>query len=106
MTDSPDVAHIDVRYVANLARIAITEEEAEAYQRDLDAILEYVAKLGELDVEHIEPTAHAMPQVNVLRDDVPLPTMPREAMLANAPATSDGEQLRVPLVVDDGGNVA
>ena len=106
MTDRPDVAHVDVRYVANLARIAITDQEAEAYQRELDAVLEYVAKLGELDVEHIEPTAHAMPRTNVMRDDTPLPTMPREAMLANAPATADDELLRVPLVVDDGGGVA
>ena len=106
MTDNPDVAHIDVRYVADLARIAITEEEAEAYQKELDAVLAYVAKLGELDVEHIEPTAHAMPRANIVRADTPRPTMARDAMLANAPATADGELLRVPLVVDDGGNVA
>ena len=77
---------IDVRYVAKLARLGLTDEEVATYQAQLDDILAYVAKLKELDVEAIEPTAHAMPVENVFRDDEPAPCLDRDEALANAPA--------------------
>ena len=61
MADRPDLEHVDVRYVADLARVALTVEEQQEFQRQLDDILEYVGKLAELDVAGIEPTAHAVP---------------------------------------------
>jgi len=101
MTDNPNVAHIDVGYVADLARIALTPAERQQFGRELDDVLSYVAQLGELDVDGIEPTAHAAPQINVMRDDEPGPTMARADMIANAPAVVDGSAVRVPPVIEE-----
>jgi aspartyl-tRNA(Asn)/glutamyl-tRNA(Gln) amidotransferase subunit C len=94
---------LDVRYVADLARIELTDEEVARFETELDDIIEYVQKLGELDVEGIEPTAHAMPLSNVMREDDPRPSMDREAMLRNAPATLEDAFVRVPVVIEDEG---
>jgi len=99
----PDLAHVDVRYVADLARLALTDEEVARYQGELDDILDYVAQLGELDVTGIEPTAHANPLANVLRDDVADQCMSREDMIRNAPATVEEELVRVPAVIEEEG---
>ena len=103
MSETPNAAHVDVRYVANLARIALTDDETARYGAELDAILAYVAKLSELDVEGIEPTAHAMPLTNVLREDELRPSSDRERVLANAPRVAGGEQIRVPVVIEEEG---
>ena len=66
----------------------------------LDAILAYVDKLRELDVEGVEPTSHAVPLVDVMRDDALAPCLPQEAALANAP-DRDGEFFRVPRIIED-----
>jgi aspartyl-tRNA(Asn)/glutamyl-tRNA(Gln) amidotransferase subunit C len=92
-----DATHIDVSYVANLARIDLTAEETALFQGQLDQILEYVEQLGELDVSNVEPTAHAMPLVNVLRDDTPRASLDNESVTANAPAARDG-QILVPTI--------
>jgi len=92
-----DATHIDVSYVANLARIDLTAEETALFQGQLDQILEYVEQLGELDVSNVEPTAHAMPLVNVLRDDTPRTSLDNESVTANAPAARDG-QILVPKI--------
>lgn len=98
----PDLAHVDIRYVADLARLAITDDEAERFQGELDDILAYVEQLNELDVSGIEPTAHANPRFNVMRDDRAVPGLPREEMIANAPAHVDEAQIRVPAVFEEG----
>jgi aspartyl-tRNA(Asn)/glutamyl-tRNA(Gln) amidotransferase subunit C len=92
-----DATHIDVSYVANLARIDLTEEETALFQGQLDQILEYVEQLGELDVSNVEPTAHAMPLVNVLRADEPGVSLDNDTVTANAPAARDG-QILVPKI--------
>ena len=97
-----DVAHIDVRYVADLARIELNDEEAERFGGELDAILEYVAQLEELDLEGIEPTAHAAPRVNVMREDEVRAGLDRDVVIANAPADVDEAYIRVPVVIDEG----
>ena len=102
MASQPDLEHIDVGYVADLARIALTAAEKQRFQAELDDILRYVGQLEELDVEGIEPTAHTTPMANVMRDDEPGPTMAREALLANAPAVVDDECVRVPVVIEEG----
>jgi aspartyl-tRNA(Asn)/glutamyl-tRNA(Gln) amidotransferase subunit C len=94
---------LDVRYVADLARIQLTADEVARFETELDDILEYVQKLAELDVDGIEPTAHAMSLSNVIREDVPRPSMDREAMLKNAPATAEDAFVRVPVVIEDEG---
>ena len=96
MTDS---THIDVSYVANLARIQLTDEEAELFQGQLDQVLEYVEQLNEPDVSAVEPTAHAMPLVNVLREDTLRESLDHDAVLANAPA-SRNEHISVPKIMD------
>ncbi len=90
---------IDVEYVAKLARLDIAPEDCERLQRDLSAIVDYIAELNELDVSGVEPTAHAVPLANVWREDVAGNSFPREAMLANAPAVVNGETIRVPQVL-------
>ena len=92
-----DANHMDVSYVANLARIELTDEETTLFQGQLDQVLEYVEQLGELDVSNVEPTAHAMPLVNVLRADEPSVSLDHDVVTANAPAERDG-QILVPKI--------
>ena len=80
----------DIKYVANLARIALTPDEEARLGSQLDDILGYVKKLEELDVTGVEPMAHAVPLANVLRDDEVRPSIPQEAALANAPKQANG----------------
>ena len=80
----------DIRYVANLARIALSPEEETKFGIQLGDVLGYVKKLEELDVEGVEPMAHAVPLANVLRADEVCPSLPREAALANAPKQANG----------------
>ena len=94
------ISREEVRHVARLARLHLTDEEAERMREQLDAILAYIDKLRELDVEGVEPTAHAVPLVNVMRDDALAPCLPQEAALANAPDRA-GEFFRVPRIIED-----
>ena len=80
----------DVLHVAKLARLELSEPEVERMQEQLSAILEAVGKVAQLDLSDIEPTAHPLDLVNVLADDVPRPSLPREEALANAPDPEDG----------------
>ena len=80
----------DVRKVALLARLELTAVEIEAQAKHLNALLEQVEKLQELDVTGVEPTSHAFPVVNVLREDAAVPSLTRDAALANAPEARDG----------------
>ena len=88
----------EVLHIAHLARLELTEEEIEAYQKQLSSILEYFARLQEVDTEGIPPTASVLPPRTVLRRDEPRPGRPREDILANAPDVVDG-QFRVPPVL-------
>jgi aspartyl-tRNA(Asn)/glutamyl-tRNA(Gln) amidotransferase subunit C len=94
------ISREEVQHVARLARLHLTDEEAERMREQLDAILAYIDKLRELDVEDVEPTAHAVPLVNVMRDDVLVPCLPQEQALANAPDRA-GEFFRVPRIIED-----
>ena len=87
-----------VRHVAKLARLALDEEELRKLAPQLESILEYVAKIAEVDVSGVEPMAHVLPLKNVLRDDVAKPGLPLEEVLKNAPAT-DGPFFKVPKVI-------
>ena len=90
---------IDVQYVARLARLALTPDEEQKLGAQLASILGYVEKLKELDVSQVEPTAHAMPLVNVVRSDAVRPSLPHEEALRNAPATANGLFI-VPKIVE------
>ncbi|MCB1235118.1 MAG: Asp-tRNA(Asn)/Glu-tRNA(Gln) amidotransferase subunit GatC [Verrucomicrobiae bacterium] len=91
---------MDVRYVARLARLALSEEEVSRYQDQLGHILEHVEQLKGVDVSEIEPTAHASPVFDVMREDAPHgESFTAEEALANAPEVSQG-QFRMPKVVE------
>jgi aspartyl-tRNA(Asn)/glutamyl-tRNA(Gln) amidotransferase subunit C len=81
---------VDVKYVAHLARISLTPEEEQKFGAQLKNILGYIEKLNQLDVSHIEPTAHAVPLVNVFRKDEVRPSLSNEDALRNAPAKANG----------------
>ena len=81
---------IDVKYVAHLARLALTPEEDEKLSAQLGQILGYIEKLRELDVTDVEPTAHAVPMVNVMRPDELRPSLAHEDALRNAPRQAGG----------------
>ncbi len=80
----------DVLHVARLARLELSGDEVERMREQLSAILEAVGKVAELDLEGVEPTAHPLDLVNVLAEDEPRPSLPREEALANAPDLEDG----------------
>ncbi len=92
-------AEIDVKYVAHLARLHLTPEEEKKFGEQLSHVLGYVEKLRELDVSGVEPTAHAIPLVNVTRADAVRPSLPPEEVLRNAPATANG-LFMVPKIVE------
>jgi len=91
-------AHIDVAYVANLARLELSKDEVSVFQGQLDAILGHVATLSELDVTGIEPTSYPSPVFDRMREDIPHESLPREAVLQNAPEQAQF-QIRVPKVI-------
>ena len=95
-----DTGHIDIDYVANLARIALTDDEKAAFSEQLGGILAYIEKLKSVDVTGVEPTAHAFEVVNVWRADEPGEPLPAESAVKNAPASREN-MIVVPKVVDD-----
>ena len=92
-------AELDVKYVAHLARLALTPDEEKKLGAQLGHILGYIEKLRELDVSNVEPTAHAVPLVNVTRADEIRPSLPHEDALRNAPRQAGGLFI-VPKIVE------
>ena len=90
---------IDIKYVAHLARLALTPEEEHKIGAQLGQVLGYIEKLKEIDVSNVEPTAHAFPLVNVTRPDEIRPSLTNEEALRNAPATANG-LFMVPKIVE------
>lgn len=84
-----------VLHVAKLARLRLSEEEVERMVGELSGILDHVDRIGNLDLEGVEPTSHVVALENVLRADEPRPSLPRDAALASAPEPQDGA-FRVP----------
>ena len=90
---------LDVAYVARLARINLTEEEAKIFQKQLDDVLKYVQKLREVDVTGVDAAAHALPLFNVFREDAPREWFTAEQALSNAPRQAN-RLFVVPKVVE------
>jgi aspartyl-tRNA(Asn)/glutamyl-tRNA(Gln) amidotransferase subunit C len=80
----------EVLHVARLARLELADDEVERFTQQLSAILEAVAKVSELDLSDVEPTAHPLDVVNVWADDEPRPSVPADEALANAPEREAG----------------
>lgn len=84
-----------VLHVARLARLELSEEEVERFSAELSKVLDYVAKMSELDLDDIEPTSHVVNLENALRADEPRPSLPPEVALESAPDAAAGG-FRVP----------
>ncbi len=95
----PSTPELDIDYVANLARLALTDQEKTDFARQLGDVLTYIEKLKEVDVSGVEPTAHAFPVTNVWAEDAPEPGLPVDRALQNAPARRDN-MIVVPVVVE------
>ena len=96
----PKTPKIDIDYVANLARVDLTDVEKEKFSAQLGDVLAYFEKLKSVDVSNIEPTAHVFPLFNVWDEDTAQPGFTAEEALRNAPKTRDS-QVVVPKVVED-----
>jgi len=95
------ISREQVEHIAELAKLALTDEELEIYADQLSAILDYVDELSQLDTSAIPPTASVLPLSNVLRPDEARPSLPTEVALANAPDAAEN-QFRVAAVLDEG----
>ena len=99
MPDDADDLKMDVGYVARLAHIDLTDDEAVVFGRQLADVLRYIDTLNELDLTGIEPTSHGIPASNLFRDDVPEAGLDRETALDNAPSRTPTE-FNVPKIVE------
>jgi len=88
----------DVEYVADLAKLELTQEEKIKLQKELDNIIKYIDQLNELNTDNVPITSHVVPLKNVLREDKVLPSLAQDKALANAPQKKDGF-FRVPKVI-------
>ncbi|MBI1354835.1 MAG: Asp-tRNA(Asn)/Glu-tRNA(Gln) amidotransferase subunit GatC [Acidobacteria bacterium] len=96
------ISEKEVRYIAELAHLSLTDSEVKAYQGDLEEILTYVDKLNELDTASVEPMSHVLfegAEEAALRPDELEPSLDREQALANAPLAGAGH-FKVPLVIE------
>jgi aspartyl-tRNA(Asn)/glutamyl-tRNA(Gln) amidotransferase subunit C len=89
-----------VRHIATLARVGLSDDDVEHFSHQLSQILDYFERLRQVDTEGVPPTAHTLPLHNVMRDDDPAPACPPEEVLANAPLRED-DFFRVRAVLDE-----
>jgi aspartyl-tRNA(Asn)/glutamyl-tRNA(Gln) amidotransferase subunit C len=94
----PGLSRDDVAHVAHLARLGLTDEELGRLEGQLNHILDQYAILAQLDTDDIAPTAQTIELENILREDIARPSLPVEAVLANAPAR-EGDFIRVPPIL-------
>ena len=98
--DPAGLGRDDVAHLARLARLALTDEELDHFAGQLSAVLDAVAEVGKADVGDVPPMTHAVPLTNVLRADDVRPSLPRDAVLAEAPAAED-DRFRVPRILGE-----
>jgi aspartyl-tRNA(Asn)/glutamyl-tRNA(Gln) amidotransferase subunit C len=94
------ITRAEVAHLARLSRLALSDAELDRFAPQLDEIIAAVARVQEVAAEQIPPMTHAMPLVNVFRDDVEVPCLGAEAALDQAPAAEDG-RFRVPHILAD-----
>lgn len=95
-----DLTDDEVRHVARLARLGLTDDEVASLRGELTQILGYAEQVGELATEDVPPTGHPLRLRNVLREDEPRPSLPAGAALSTAPQAEDG-RFRVPRIVEE-----
>jgi aspartyl-tRNA(Asn)/glutamyl-tRNA(Gln) amidotransferase subunit C len=93
------ITRADVEHVAALARLALTDEELDQFARELGVILHHADDIANLALDDVEPTAHPIELLNVLRPDEVSPTLPRDEVLSQAPDVEDS-RFRVPRILD------
>ena len=94
-----NISKEEIKHVAHLARLAITEEEAEKFAEQLGKITDFAEQLNELDTTNVEPTSHVLPLVNVLREDVAKEGLPLEKVMLNVKEQEAG-QIKVPSIME------
>ena len=94
------ISRADVAHVAKLARLELTDDELEMFTGQLAAVLDHAADIEALDTEGVPPTAHPLPIENVFRDDVAIPSLDRDEVLAMAPEAEEG-RFRVPRILGE-----
>ena len=105
MSDS-STNEVNVEHIAMLARLELTDAEKEEFTREINEIVGYVRMLQEVDVDNVEPTAHATRIANVVRADTPGTCQSLDKTMANAPDNVNGELIKVPVVLGEGGGSA
>jgi aspartyl-tRNA(Asn)/glutamyl-tRNA(Gln) amidotransferase subunit C len=90
----------EVRHVARLSRLSLSDEQLHKFAAQLEPILQYIAKIAQADISGVEPMAHAVHLSNILREDIVGPALPLEKVLQNAPET-DGPFFKVPKILAD-----
>lgn len=101
MADAPQITEEQVRHVAKLSRLRLSDDEIHHFTEQLSHVLEHIARLNELDVEGVEPMAHALDLRNVLREDAERAGLPVDKVLANAPDKTP-PFFKVPKVLGEG----
>lgn len=86
--------------MARLARLALTDQELDRFTTQLAAVLEHAADIEALDIEGVPPTAHPLPLTNVLRPDVPRPSLDRDEVLSQAPEV-EADRFRIPRILGE-----
>ncbi|MGI8760433.1 MAG: Asp-tRNA(Asn)/Glu-tRNA(Gln) amidotransferase subunit GatC [Jatrophihabitantaceae bacterium] len=94
------ISRADVAHLASLARLAVTDDELDTFAPQLDVIIGAVQRVAEVAAADIAPTSHAVAMTNVFRPDEVRPSLPRDAVLAGAPAVED-DKFRVPRILTD-----
>src|SRR5690349_6477492 len=94
------ISRAEVAHLARLSRLAVTDDELDKFAGQLDVILQAVARVGEVAAADIPPTSHSVPLTNVYRDDVIVPCLAREDVLAEAPDAAN-DRFRVPRILDE-----
>ena len=95
-----EITREDVKYVSDLARVELTEDEEKDMVQQLGRILHYVDKLNELDTENVEPTAHILPVQNVVRDDKVKTSLPVQTVMDIAPEQKEN-MFKVPRIIEE-----
>ena len=94
------ISREEVAHLARLARLEVTDDELDAFAGQLDVILESMKTLAEVNTDGVQPTSHAVPLVNVFREDRPQPSLSRDAALTGGPDTFE-DHFRVPRILDE-----
>ncbi len=89
----------DVKYIADLSRIYLADDEAERLTKNLEGILHYIEKLNKLDVSNVQPTSHVLPIKNVFREDTVISSLPQDKALSVAVEKQNGS-FKVPKVIE------